>query len=347
MLKIKALQKIFKEEFAHLKQLISVNEKICIITHHNPDGDAIGSSLGLYSVLKNMGKQVQVIVPNDYPEFLQWLPTNETVLRYNKQKEKCETVLKEATVIFCLDFNEPKRLSGIYEAIEQTICTKVLIDHHPNPDNIFNISISDISVSSTAELVYETVLACELESYMDKNAATCLYTGLMTDTNSFTVNCSNPRTFEIASKFLAFNIDREFIHNCVFNNFSENRQRLLGYVLNEKMVVLPEFSTAYIWLTRSELQKYCFQPGDSEGFVNYPLSIKGIKFSAFFMERERHIKISFRSKGSIPANQIMKDNFMGGGHRNAAGGEEDKLNMEDTIKKFLSLLPKYSDILNS
>ncbi len=347
MLKIYALQNLFSEQFSRLRQLISDTETFCIITHHNPDGDAIGSSLGLYSILKNMGKDVTVVVPNDYPEFLQWLPNNETVLKYNRQKTLCEPVLSKAKVIFCLDFNEPRRLSGIYETIDKANCVKVLIDHHPNPDTIFDILISDVTVSSTAELVYETILSCGIESYMDKNSATCLFTGLMTDTNSFTVNCSNPRTFEIASKFLAFGINREEIHEHVFNNFSSNRQKLLGYLLNEKMVVIPEYSTAYTWLTREELQKYCFKPGDSEGFVNYPLSIKGIKLSAFFMEREKHIKISFRSKGTIPANRIMSENFMGGGHRNAAGGEEEKLNMEDTIKKFLSLLPKYSQFLKS
>ena len=341
------MQNIFNEKFSQLKQLITEKDDFCIITHHNPDGDAIGSSLGLYAVLKNLGKTVTVISPNDYPEFLQWLPLNETVLRYNKQKALCEPLLANASIVFCLDFNEPRRLSGIYQAFENTSCIKVLIDHHPSPDNIFDISISDTTVSSTAELVYETVLSCELEKFMDKTAATCLFTGLMTDTNSFTVNCSNARTFEIASKFLSYGIDRELIHRNVFDNFSENRQRLLGYVLNEKMVVLPEYSTAYIWLTKQELAKFCFQAGDSEGFVNYPLSIKGIKFSAFFMERDKHIKISFRSKGTVPANQIMKENFAGGGHRNAAGGEEDKLNMEDTIRKFLALLPKYAQVLNS
>lgn len=342
------MQNIFTEKFSQLKQLISEKDDFCIITHHNPDGDAIGSSLGLYAVLKNLRKTITVISPNDYPEFLQWLPLNETILRYNKQKTLCEPLLAKASVVFCLDFNEPRRLSGIYEAIENSKSIKVLIDHHPNPDEeIFDISISDTTVSSTAELVYETVLSCDWEKHMDKNAATSLFTGLLTDTNSFTVNCSNPRTFEIASKLLSYGIDRELIHSSVFDNFSENRQRLLGYVLNEKLVVLPEYSTAYIWLTKQELAKFCFQPGDSEGFVNYPLSIKGIRFSAFFMEKEKHIKISFRSKGTIPANQIMKENFVGGGHRNAAGGEEDKLNMEDTIKKFLSLLPKYAQLLNS
>ena len=341
------MQNSFTNEFSKLKQLVSEKNHFCILTHQNPDGDAIGSSLGLYTVLKNMGKQVTVIVPNEYPDFLQWLPKNETVLRFNKQKESSVKILSEAEVIFCLDFNEPRRLEDIYKSIENKNSTMILIDHHPNPDSIFDIVISDTSVSSTAELVYETILSSGWESFMDKDTATCLFTGLMTDTNSFTVNCSCTRTFEIASKFLAFDINREEIHNAVFNNFSENRQRLLGYILNEKMVVLPEYSTAYIWLTKAEQEKYCFQPGDSEGFVNYPLSIKGIKFSAFFMERKTHVKISFRSKGTIPANLIMKENFVGGGHRNAAGGEEDKLSIEDTIQKFLSLLPKYSHFLKS
>lgn len=335
----------FHDIFDQLKKYISDSNNICITTHSNPDGDAIGSSLGLYHLLIKMGKKAQVIVPNEYPEFLQWLPGNDTILNFSKQREKCIQTFSEANLIFCLDFNELRRSSNLNEVIKGSPAIKVLIDHHPFPENIFDLLISDTSVSSTAELVYETIFHCGFESFFEKNAATCLFTGLMTDTISFNVNCSHPRTFEVAARLLDFDINKEEIHQKVFDNFSVNRQKLLGYVLHQKMVLIPEYNTGYIWLTKKELKEFSFQPGDSEGFVNYPLSIKGINFSAFFMERENHIKISFRSKGSVPANTIMSENFSGGGHRNAAGGEEEKLNIDDTIQKFLTLLPKYEKFL--
>ena len=340
------MQNNFQDSFKKIKQTVSDLDQICIITHTNPDGDAIGSSLGLFHVLKNLGKKVNVIVPNDYPEFLQWLPGNENVLRFNKQKSQCCKAFAEAKLIFCLDFNELSRSNDLNQIIKDSKAFKILIDHHPFPENVFDLQISDTSVSSTAELVYETIFETAFESHLDKNAATCLFTGLLTDTISFNVNCSNPRTFEVAAKLLAYGINKEEIHRKVFDNYSANRQKLLGHVLLNKMIILPEYSTGYIWLTKQELKEFDFQPGDSEGFVNYPLSIKGVNFAAFFMERENHIKISFRSRGVIPANTIMSENFTGGGHRNAAGGDEHKLNLEDTLKKFLSLLPKYAHVLN-
>lgn len=339
------MQNILRQSFIKIKQTVSDLDQICIVTHNNPDGDAIGSSLGLFHVLHNLKKNVTVIVPNDYPEFLQWLPGNEIVLRFSKQKNQCIKAFSEAKVIFCLDFNELSRSNDLNQIIKNSVALKILIDHHPFPENVFDIQISDITVSSTAELVYETIQVIGLDSYINKNSATCLFTGLLTDTISFNVNCSNPRTFEIAAKLLAFGINKEEIHQKVFDNYSLNRQKLLGHLLLNKMIILPEYSTGYLWLTKNDLKEFDFQPGDSEGFVNYPLSIKGVNFAAFFMERENHIKISFRSRGDIPVNTIMSENFSGGGHKNAAGGDEFNLNMEDTLKKFLSLLPKYANVL--
>jgi bifunctional oligoribonuclease and PAP phosphatase NrnA len=335
----------FQDCFKKIKQIISDLDQICIITHTNPDGDAIGSSLGLFHILKNLGKKITVIVPNDYPEFLQWLPGNENIQRFNKQKDQCCKAFAEAKLIFCLDFNELSRSNELNQIIKNSTAFKILIDHHPFPENVFNIQISDTSVSSTAELVLETIIETGLECHLDKNSATCLFTGVMTDTISFNVNCSTPRTFEIAAKLLAIGINKEEIHQKVFDNYSANRQKLLGHVLLNKMIILQEYATGYIWLTKQELKEFKFKQGDSEGFVNFPLSIKGVNFAAFFMEREDHIKISFRSRGNIPVNTMMSEHFSGGGHKNAAGGDEYKLNLEDTLQKFLSLLPKYATIL--
>lgn len=322
-------------------------EKIIITTHFNPDGDAMGSSLGLAAVLKNMGKDVNVIVPNEYPEFLHWLPGNENVIKFNRKKNKCKELFGSSDLIFCLDFNELGRSNELNGILKNTNAKKVLIDHHPLPENSFSIIISEISVSSTCELVYGVLIRAGLKKHIDKDVATCLFTGIMTDTNSFTVNCSHQQTFFTTAELLKYGIDREKIHRAVYDNFSENRQRLLGYVLKNKVTLIPELSTAYFSLSRQELKEFNYRPGDTEGFVNYPLSIKGINFSAFFMEREKYIKISFRSKGVIPVNKIMTDNFRGGGHLNAAGGEEEKLNLDDTIAKFLELLPSYADVLNN
>jgi len=332
-------------DFNKVKELILKSENICIVTHRNPDGDAIGSSLGLYHVLLNMNKKVKVIVPNEYPDYLQWLPSNEKVFNYSTQKDEVKKIFESANLLISLDFNELKRTEKFSEQLENISAKKILIDHHPYPQDIFDVKISDISVSSTAELLYETIIQCGFEKYLSKNAAICLFTGLLTDTISFSVNCSNPRTFEIASKLLAFGLNKEYIHKKVFDNYSESRIKLLGYALSKKMVIIPEYNTGYIWLTTDEQKQFDFKIGDSEGFVNYPLSIKGVNFSALFMQRDDHIKISFRSRGNIPVNEIIKTHFTGGGHKNAAGGEEYKLNIAETVKKFVSILPQYADVL--
>lgn len=332
--------------FNKVKYLITEANSICLITHFNPDGDAIGSSLGLYHILVELGKKVNVVAPNEYPDYLQWLPSNSDVLRYSIEKDIVKKKIDTSDLIICLDFNELRRTGILFEVLEKNKSKKILIDHHPYPQDIFDIQISDISVSSTAELVYETVLKCDFEKHINFNAATCLFAGLLTDTVAFNVNCSNPRTFEIAAKLMSYGLNKEDIHRRLFDNFSANRMRLLGYVLSEKLTIIPEYCTAYMWLTAEELEEYEFRMGDSEGFVNYSLSIKGIHFAALFMQREDHIKISFRSRGNIPVNKIISSHFSGGGHKNAAGGEEYLLGMDETIKKFVSILPLYEDVLN-
>ncbi len=328
-----------------LKNYILQSNKILVVGHENPDGDTIGSVLGLYGLLKKMDKEVYAIFPNDAPEFLKWLPFFNNCLIHTKSSQKVSQLLAETELIIGLDFNELKRIGKISEEIKKLNCTKVIIDHHPYPDPFFDIILSDTEVSSTAELVYRFIDRLEWTHHIDDSIATCIFTGIMTDTLSFNVNAHRPATFETTAKLLKYNIDRNDIHRKVFNSFSEQRMRLLGYALHQKMKVLYEWNTAYIWLNKDELKHFCFQIGDSEGMVNYPLSIKGIKLAALFLEKENHIKISMRSIGNVPVNEIMKNHFSGGGHKNAAGGEEYHLSLEDTLQKFESILPLYQTYL--
>lgn len=328
-----------------IKNHIVQSNKIIVVGHENPDGDTVGSVLGFYGLLKKMGKEVYAIFPNDAPEFLRWLPFFDDCFIYTRSLQRVNQLLPEIELAIGLDFNELKRTGKISEEIKKLNCTKVIIDHHPYPDPFFDIILSDTEVSSTAELVYRFIEQLEWNHYIDDSIATCIFTGIMTDTLSFNVNAHRPATFETAAKLLKYNVDKNDIHRKVFNSFSEQRMRLLGYALHQKMKVLYEWNTAYIWLSKDELKHFCFQIGDSEGMVNYPLSIKGIKLAALFLEKENYIKISMRSIDNVPVNEIMKNHFTGGGHKNAAGGEEYQLSLEDTLHKFESLLPLYHSYL--
>lgn len=328
------------QEINEIKTLLINRSKIVITTHQNPDGDAIGSTLGLFSFFQKMGHDVWAIVPNEYPEFLQWLPDNKEIINFSRHKKSANRIITQADLIFMLDYNDVKRSNDMMDAIVSSKARKVMIDHHPFPLLQVDFSLSFTEVSSTAELIYEFILALNGQQHMNKSIATCIYTGIMTDTGCFSYNSSRTRTFEIVSHLLSYAIKKDAIYHQVYDNFSLQRMRLLGYSLNEKMQVFPEFHTALISISLDEQKRYDFVTGDSEGFVNYPLSIKGIRFSAFFMEKKDKVKISFRSRGSFPVNAFSEKHFSGGGHLNAAGGES-LLSLNDTIKKFIGLLPKY------
>ncbi|HNV95092.1 MAG TPA: bifunctional oligoribonuclease/PAP phosphatase NrnA [Bacteroidales bacterium] len=334
-----------KEVVKQIVEYVDKANQILIVGHENPDGDAVGSVLGLYHVLTKKGKRVIPIFPNDAPAFLKWLPNYNDALLFNKDRQNVEDAFDKSDLIFCLDFNERKRVGKMEYVLSTNKTTKVLIDHHPYPDAFFDVLISEQEISSTAELVYKVIENCGWASFLTKQAAECLFTGIMTDTISFTVNASRAKTFETAASLLSFEIDKELIHRRVFNSFTQQRMRMLGYSLHKKMKIIPEFATGYIYLNKDELKEFCFQKGDTEGFVNYPLSIKGIRFAALFLERDGYIKISFRSVGAIPVNEIMAKHFSGGGHKNAAGGEEINLSLDECIKKFEAILPLYKDTL--
>jgi phosphoesterase RecJ-like protein len=334
-----------KRHKSEIRSLIEKpSKKIVIITHVNPDGDAMGSSLGLFIILKNIGHDATVITPNVYPEFLHWLPCNNNVLVYPSDKNIAAKKISEADIIFNIDFNDLKRIKQFNTLLENSGAYKVIIDHHPEPVSFANLVIADVNVSSTAELVYRFIKDLELQKFIDKDAAICLFTGIMSDTGCFSYNSSNKKTYLVVSELLDYGFNKDEIYYKLYDNFTANRMRLLGYALNEKMEVLPEYKTALISLNKDELVKYNFQTGDSESFVNYPLSIKNTCFSALFIERENHIKISFRSKGDFAVNEFAKKHFNGGGHLNAAGGES-YMTLNETLQKFRNLLPEYKEQL--
>ncbi len=332
-------------EITEIQNLLKKQSKIVITTHLNPDGDAIGSILGLYEFLRKTGHNAYPVTPNEYPEFLQWLPGNEMVIDYYRKSANANNIIASADIIFILDYNDSKRGGDMENAIKVSRAVKIMIDHHPNPIVPVNYYISDTSVSSTCELVYEFILALNEKKDIDTTIATCLYTGIMTDTGCFSYNSSQIRTFQIVSQLLEYGINKDEIYHNIYDNYSFQRMRLLGFCLNEKMQYIPQYRCAFISLTIEEQKKYDFTTGDAEGFVNLPLSIKGVVFSALFIERKEKIKISFRSRGDFSVNEFSGRHFSGGGHFNAAGGES-KLPMDETINKFREILPFYSNDLD-
>lgn len=330
----------------HLKKWLDRAEKIVIVAHVAPDGDAIGSSLGLYHYLEEQGKTVNVIVPNAFPDFLRWMPGSKDILRYDKYKEFADELIAGADVLFCLDFNALKRLDKMADAVAASPARKAMIDHHPYPEEFCRITISHPEIASTSELIFR--LICRLGDYeeMSKESAECIYTGMMTDTGGFTYNSNNREIYFIISELIAKGIDKDAIYRKVFNTYSESRLRLMGFILYEKMVVYPEFCSALITLTNAEQQRFNYVKGDSEGFVNIPLSVKNIRFSAFLREDRDAgmIKISLRSVGDFPCNKIASEYFNGGGHLNASGGEFYG-SMSEAVDLFKRALVKYQDEL--
>jgi len=244
-----------------------------------------------------------------------------------------------------VDHNSFRRSGELEKILEKHPGKKVMIDHHPDPESVLDLMFSEVSVSSTCELVYEFIAALGDKELIDAGIAECLYTGIMTDTGSLSYNSSNPRTYYIVADLLSKGIDKAKIHSNVYDNYSADRMKLLGYCLNDKMEVLEEYRTAIITLTQEELKKFNFKDGDTEGFVNYPLSIKGMAISLIFIEMEGMVKISFRSKGNVPVNKIAREHFSGGGHMNAAGGRINK-SLKDAVAYFKEVLPKYKDLIS-
>ena len=330
----------------HVEKWFERADKIVIVSHVSPDGDAIGSSLGLWHFLNSQDKNVHVIVPNAFPDFLKWMPGAKEVIQYNRYKEFADKLIMEADVICCLDFNVLSRIDEMEEIVRVSPGRKMIVDHHLYPGDFARIVISHPQISSTSELVFR--LICQLGNFSDitKEAAECIYTGMMTDTGGFTYNSNDREIYLIIGELLSKGIDKDEIYRNVFNTHSEGRLRLIGYVLYEKMQVFPQFNAALITLTREEQKKFQYKKGDTEGFVNMPLSMKGICFSVFLREdtEKDMIKVSLRSVGTFPCNEVAAEFFGGGGHLNASGGEFYGP-MEEAVALFKQALVKYEDLL--
>lgn len=326
---------------SELKSLLATPQKIVITTHHKPDGDAMGSSLGLYAYLIQKGHHVKVITPTDYPYFLHWLPNNSDVIIYTEEQEKCNAYVEQASLIFCLDFNTLSRINELGEVIRAAGGYKLMIDHHLDPEDFDDYRHWNINACAAAQLVYDFIVN-ELEdgTFMNKDIATCLYTGLMTDSGSFRFQSATSSVYRIAADLIDIGAEHWRIHQLVYDNATENRLRFLGHCLSNKLEIIKDLNTAIITVNAEELKLYDIVTGDTEGIVNYALSVNGIRLAAFIIERKDRVKLSLRSTGDFPANEICRKYFDGGGHRNAAGGVSP-VGLLETVDYFKSILPEY------
>lgn len=329
------------------KEFFNVPRKVVIVTHHKPDADALGSSLALFAYLRKTGHQAEVITPSDYPAFLHWMPGNHEVMIFNEGKAKqIAHLIETSEMVFCLDFSSLGRINTLGEMIQQSNAKKVLIDHHLEPERFAYFEQWDVKAASTAGLVYELIVALGDREKIDADIADCLYAGLMTDTGGFRHNNTRREEFLIAADLVSLGANPTLVSKLIYDTNTVERLRLMGYVLSEKLTVLNEYNTVYMTLSQEELKKFGSQTGDTEGFVNYGLSIEGIQFSVMIYERKDEIKLSFRSLGEFSVNDFARNHFEGGGHRNASGGSS-KLSLKETVEKFLSVLPLYKDQLVS
>jgi phosphoesterase RecJ-like protein len=325
-------------------RLIVNAEHILITTHVSPDGDAIGSTLGFQRFLQKMGKKVTVITPNDFPGFLKWMPGADEIIPYEGNERACEEKLKHCDLVFALDYNDLKRLDKFENGVGISEAPKILIDHHEQPKDFAVISFSDTKASSTCQMVYDFISSSGFLHLMDSDIAACLYTGIMTDTGSFRFSCTSPHTHTVVAALLETGMDHVMVNQKVNDANTFHRLKLLGYVLANKLVYMPNYHCVYMSLTEEEMRQFNYQQGDSEGFVNYGLSVHGVKLSVLFKEAEGKVRMSLRSKGNFSVQRMAQQYFHGGGHFNASGGTSYE-SMEKTIEKFTGLLPSFMDEL--
>ena len=333
--------------FEELKKFLKKPRNIVIIGHRNPDGDAMGATLGLQHYLSKKGHKPTVVVPNEYPNFLHWLPGSENTYRFDWQNGQSLKVINTSDIIFLLDFNALHRVGNdMQNTLEKYSNDFAMIDHHQQPDNV-KYMYSDVEICSTCQMVYQFIEMNNDLDLIDEAIATCLYTGIMTDTGSFRFRATTSKTHRIIADLIDKGAQNDKIHNKVYDANSFGRLLLLGKALSN-LQIFPEYKTAFITLSEAEKNKFDFQKGDTEGVVNYALSLKGIIFAAIFIEDadQNIIKISFRSKGEFSVNQFSRNHFNGGGHDNAAGGKFDG-SMKETLKFFKELLPTYENELNA
>lgn len=338
------IENIFKtDDVERLEAIISENNFFVLTCHAGPDGDALGSTLGFAHYLRGLGKEAQVVVPDAFPDFLAWLPSAQDILRFDKYRDKTELIIAMADVIFAMDYNALSRVDDMGSLIAKSKAKKVLVDHHLQPDNFCDLSFSYPRLSSTCEVVFRLIVAMGGYEQLSKAACECIYTGMMTDTGCFSYGPCTQEVYLIIGMLMQKEINKDRIYNKVFNNYSEGRLRLMGYVLYEKMRVFPELHAALITLSREEMARFNFNKGDSEGLVNIPLQMKGIYFSAFLREDTDKdlIRVSLRSQGTFACNKFAAQYFSGGGHLNASGGQHDGT-LEEAIEIFEKGLAEFN-----
>lgn len=329
-----------------VEKLLASSQKVVIVGHKNPDGDAVGSCLGLSFFLKSLGHITTVIMPNDFPDFLKWLPGVEEIIVHEREREKSTELINSSDLVFTLDFNSLDRVGGELQTVLENCSAKfVMIDHHQQPADYAVATYSDVKMSSTSEMVFHFMDALGQTEKLSKEIAVNLYTGIMTDTGSFRFSSTTPTTHRVAAKLIEAGAESAIVNQNVYDTNSPERMKLLGVALNN-LVILPELYTAYITLTQKELDDHNFKKGDTEGFVNYALSVKGVVFAVIFIENKQEsiVKISFRSKGNFSVNDFARNHYSGGGHINAAGGKSSQ-DLNKTINEFISILPRYKNEL--
>lgn len=322
------------------KSLLCDKKKIVIVPHMSPDGDAMGSSGALSMFLNNMGHEASVVTPDPYPAYLSWLPEIEKTIVFTEDNKLAKLKIAEAEIIFFLDHNDESRQGYVQKKISESNAVKIMIDHHPYPKADVKLMFSRTDVTSTCEMVYEFITALEGSKAITKEIATCLYTGINTDTGGLNYNSAFPQTYRVVADLLDRGLDKGDVHERLYNNSTESRLRLMGFCLSEKMILLPEYHAAVMSLSMEEMERFNYQDGDSEGFVNIPHGIKGIDISIYISEKKDKVKLSFRSKRNIPINILASEHFNGGGHKNAAGGALE-LPLAEVQQKVLDLLPAF------
>ncbi|WP_162416880.1 DHH family phosphoesterase [Cyclobacterium roseum] len=332
---------LFKEQISSAS-----SKRIIITTHHKPDADALGSSLALALYLKKKKHQVTVVSPSDYPSFLHWMKGNDEVINFEdkQQVDEARNLIGKADILFCLDFSNLGRLQGMEEAVKASDAYKVNIDHHQDPEDFADFSFSSTKAAATCELLYDLIVKVGDKELIDQDMAECLYSGIMTDTGGFRHPNTTKNVHLVTAELIGLGADNSKISRLIYDTYSVNRLKFLGFALTRRLTILPELNTAYFGISKKDLRKYQSQTGDTEGLVNYALSLDGIKIAALFTERKDGVKISFRSTEEVAINKFAATYFDGGGHKNASGGISS-LSLEDTQKRFEKLVKENKQIL--
>ncbi len=324
-------------EIETVGRLLSVPQKIVLVSHKNPDGDTIGAALAMMHYLRKKGHEVTALVPNEFPRYYNWIPGAGEMIIFNRNARAVRAALAEGQLLFCIDFNSLDRTGNMAPDLAKFAGKKIIIDHHLDTSDEFDHYFCSTASSSTGELVYEFIESLGDKALLGVEEALALYTCIMTDTGSFSYNCNHARTYHIVAELIALGIDAANVHKLVYDTYTENRLRLLGFALSSRLLVWDELHTAVIYLTKDDLKRFGYQVGDTEGLVNNGLSMENINLAVLLTEKDNQIRMSFRSKGHFSVNQLAHEFFNGGGHKNASGGTS-KTNMEDTLAKLKEVL---------